>query len=135
MRDRKELIRSIGDKMIKLFILFVWLAMLVPEASAASPAFFRTVAPIQAICTRGGPEVIIEELLDKYNEKPVHAMQLTPTIQMYIAENRNQPSSTLFLHNSKVNQTCIFWAAEDYLRTIETESLPAKKPGGVEIES
>ena len=115
--------------MIKFLILSAWLMMLIPAADAEDPAFFRTVAPIQAICTMGGPETIINELLDNYNEKPVHALMVTPTIQMYIAENRNNPSSTLFLYNSKVNQTCIFWSAEDYLRTIETESLPAKSPG------
>ena len=54
-------------------------------------------------------------------------------IQMYITENRSNPSSTLLLHNKEVNKTCIFWSAEDYLRTIETESLPAKKPGDDKI--
>jgi len=121
--------------MIKVFILVVWLAMLVPQSVDASPTFFRTVAPIQALCVMGGPEPIIEELLDKYNEKPVHGVMLTSTIHMYITENCNNPSSTFFLHNSKVNQTCIFWSADACLKTIETESLPAKKPGGVDIES
>ena len=110
-------------------LLGVLLLLLPFSAQAVNPAFFRTVAPIQAICVQGGPEPIIEELLENYNEKPVHALMLTPTIQMYITENCNNPSSTLFLHNSKVNQTCIFWSAEDCLKTIETESLPAKMPG------
>ena len=109
-------------------LLGVLLLLLPFSAQALNPAFFRTVAPIQAICVMGGPEPIIEELLTKYNEKPVHALMLTPTIQMYITENCNNPTSTLFLHNSKVNQTCIFWSAEDCLKTIETESLPAKTP-------
>jgi hypothetical protein len=98
------------------------------NVNAEDPAFFRTIAPIQAICTMGGPGAIIEELLEKYNEKPVHALMVTPTIQMYIAQNCNNPSSTLFLYNSKVNQTCIFWSAEACLKSIETESLPAKMP-------
>ena len=48
--------------------------------------------------------------------------------EMYITENKNNPSSTVLLHNQDVNKTCIFWSAKDYLRTIETESLPAKQP-------
>jgi hypothetical protein len=74
----------------------------------------------------------MEELLNSYNERPVHAMDLRSQggvdIQMYITENKNNPSSSLLLHNRTVNQTCIFWTAEDTLKTIETESLPAKKP-------
>jgi len=121
---------------MKLIILLAWAALTFsPTADAESPTFFRTVAPIQALCVMGGPAPIIGELLTKYNEKPVHALMLTPTIQMYITENCNNPSSTLFLHNSKVNQTCIFWSAEDCLKTIETESLPAKKPEGMKLES
>ena len=115
--------------------LIIGLFFFTLSAQASNPAFFRTIAPIQALCVMGGPEPIIEELLDKYNEKPVHGVMLTPTIHMYITENCNNPSSTFFLHNSKVNQTCIFWSAEACLKTIETESLPAKKPGGVELES
>lgn len=113
---------------LKFIVLSLWLFFALSPAEAANPTFFRTVAPIQAVCTMGGPEEIIEELLDKYNEKPVHALMVTPTIQMYITENCNNPSATLFLHNRKVNQTCIFWSAEACLKTIETESLPAKKP-------
>ena len=96
---------------------------------AASP--FRTVIPMQVVCVQGGPEGMIKILLDKYNEKPVHAMDLSIEgipIQMYITENRNNPSSSVFLYSKKAGQTCIFWTAEDYLRTIETESLPAKSP-------
>ena len=74
-----------------------------------------------------------EQLLDDYNEKPVHAIDLSSSttsvnIQLYVTENKNNPSSTFILHNNNVNQSCIFWAAEDYLRTLETESLPAKVP-------
>tara|TARA_B100001123_G_scaffold78652_2_gene89295 strand:+ start:239 stop:595 length:357 start_codon:yes stop_codon:yes gene_type:complete len=110
------------------YLLGALLLLLPFSSSAESPTFFRTVAPIQALCVMGGPQPIIEELLSKYNEKPVHALMVTPTIQMYITENCNNPSSTLFLHNSRVNQTCIFWSANDCLNTIETESLPAKTP-------
>ena len=76
-----------------LGVLFLLLPL---STQAEDPTFFRTVAPIQAICTMGGPGDIIEELLEKYNEKPVHALMVTPTIQMYIAQNCNNPSSTLF---------------------------------------
>jgi hypothetical protein len=74
----------------------------------------------------------MEELLEGYNEKPVHAMDISTTsginIQMYITENKNNPTSTVLLHNQSVDKTCIFWSARDYLRTLETESLPAKTP-------
>ena len=47
---------------------------------------------------------------------------------MYITENKNNPTSTVLLHNKNVDKTCIFWSARDYLRTLEVESLPAKTP-------
>jgi len=101
-------------------------------AQAQIPGLYRTVVSLQVLCSRGGPALIMDELLKSYNEKPVHAMDLRSQggvdIQMYITENRNNPSSSLLLHNRTVNQTCIFWTAEDTLKTIETESLPAKKP-------
>ena len=106
-------------------------AFFVP-AQAQIPGLYRTVVTLQVLCSRGGPALITDELLKSYNEKPVHAMDLRSQggvdIQMYITENKNNPSSSLLLHNRKVNQTCIFWTAEDTLKTIETESLPAKKP-------
>ena len=105
-------------------------------AQAEKPNIFRTVVTLQVLCSHGGPEQLIEQLLDDYNEKPVHAMDLSSqsgtNIQMYITENKNNPSSSLLLHNRKVDKTCIFWTAEDYLRTVETESLPAKKPEDTE---
>jgi hypothetical protein len=95
---------------------------------------FKAVVSLQVLCSFGGPEILMKELLDGYNEKPVHAMDVsTPSglnIQMYITENRNNPSSTILMHNQSVNKTCIFWSANDYMRTIETESLPAKSPSG-----
>ena len=88
---------------------------------------------LQVLCTKGGPELLMRQLLNDYNEKPVHAIDLSSSmtnvnIQMYVTENKNNPSSTFILHNNGTATTCIFWAAEDYLRTLETESLPAKKP-------
>jgi hypothetical protein len=95
---------------------------------------FKAVVSLQVLCTLGGPEDFMDKLLDSYNEKPVHAMDIsTPTglnIQMYITENKNNPSSTVLLHNHNVNKTCIFWSAKDYMRTLEVESLPAKSPEG-----
>ena len=95
---------------------------------------YQTVVSLKVLCSNGGPELLMKELLDGYNEKPVHAMDISTTsginIQMYITENKNNPTSTVLLHNQGVNKTCIFWSARDYLRTIETESLPAKTPEG-----
>ena len=117
-------------------LLGVLLLAISLTAQAEKPNIFRTVVTLQVLCSHGGPEQLIEQLLDDYNEKPVHAMDLSSqggtNIQMYITENKNNPSSSLLLHNRKVDKTCIFWTAEDYLRTVETESLPAKKPEDME---
>jgi len=121
--------------MIKFFILVAWIAMFIPQVAQAEKAkVFKATVSIQVICSLGGPEILMKELLDNYNEKPVHAMNISTSsglnIVMYITENRNNPSSTVLLHNHNVNKTCIFWTAKDYIRTIETESLPAKSPTG-----
>ena len=120
---------------MKIIIFILWAAFAFsPDAKAEKDAIFRSVVSIQVLCTSGGPEILMKKLLDSYNEKPVHAMDIsTPSglnIQMYITENRNNPSSTVLLHNHNINKTCIFWSANDYVRTIETESLPAKLPKG-----
>ena len=95
---------------------------------------FKAVVSLQVLCTMGGPEELMKELLDSYNEKPVHAMDISTSsglnIQMYVTENKNNPSSTVLLHNQNVNKTCIFWSAKDTIKTLETESLPAKSPEG-----
>jgi hypothetical protein len=120
---------------VKLAILALWaIFMFADSAQAEKAKVFKAAVSIQVICSLGGPEILMKELLDNYNEKPVHAMDIsTPAglnIQMYITENKNNPSSTVLLHNHNVNKTCIFWTAKDYIRTIETESLPAKSPAG-----
>ena len=118
---------------IKIAILVLWAALTFPQtAEAENPKVFKAVVSLQVLCTFGGPEVLMKELLDGYNEKPVHGMDISTSsglnIQMYITENKNNPSSTVLLHNHGVNKTCIFWSAKDYIRTLETESLPAKSP-------
>ena len=119
---------------MKLILLILWAAMTFSTAAEAEkPDMFRTIVSLQVLCTKGSPELLMKQLLDDYNEKPVHAIDLSSSttsvnIQLYVTENKNNPSSTFILHNNNVNQSCIFWAAEDYLRTLETESLPAKKP-------
>ena len=119
--------------MIRFLTLAMCAAMLIPQvAEAEKPKMFKSVVSLQVLCTFGGPEILMKELLDGYNEKPVHAMDISTAtglnIQMYITENKNNPSSTVLLHNQNVNKTCIFWSAKDTLRTIDTESLPAKQP-------
>ena len=119
---------------MKRFALTFMLALsFISIAQAEKPDMFRTVVSLQVLCTNGSPALLMKQLLDDYNEKPVHAIDLSSSttsvnIQLYVTENKNNPSSTFILHNNNVNQSCIFWAAEDYLRTLETESLPAKKP-------
>ena len=102
------------------------------SAQAELQNVFKGIVSLQVLCTPGGPEELMEELLENYNEKPVHAMDIITisglNIQMYITENRNNPTSTVLLHNQNVDKTCIFWSAKDYLRTLEVDSLPAKTP-------
>ena len=104
------------------------------SAAAEKSNVFQAVVSLKVLCTLGGPEILMEELLNGYNERPVHAMDISTVtglnIQMYITENKNNPSSTVLLHNQNVDKTCIFWSAKDYIRTLETESLPAKSPEG-----
>ena len=119
---------------MKLILFVLWAALTFsPTAEAEEPKVFKAVVSIQVLCTLGGPEALMKKLLDSYNEKPIHAMDISTRsglkIQMYITENRNNPSSTVLMHNHNINKTCIFWSAHDYMRTIETESLPAKTPG------
>ena len=115
-------------------ILLIILAALAlsPAAAEEKPNIFKAVVSLQVLCTFGGPEELMEELLEGYNEKPVHGMDISTesglNIQMYITENKNKPSSTGLLHNQNVNKTCIFWSAKDTVKTIEPESLPAKTP-------
>jgi len=120
--------------MIKVLILSLWLSIIPQIAQAVNPNVFKAVVSLQVLCSLGGPEILMKELLDGYNEKPVHAMDIsTPTglnVQMYITENKNNPSSTILLHNQNANKTCIFWSASDTIRTLEVESLPAKNPEG-----
>ena len=117
----------------KIIISAFWFLLLVsPDSMAVNPKIFKSVVSLQVLCTSGGPEILMQELLDGYNEKPVHGMDISTdsglNIQMYITENKNNPSSTVLLHNQNVDKTCIFWSAQDTIKTIETESLPAKTP-------
>jgi len=102
------------------------------SAQAEELKAYQTVVSLKVLCTPGGPEALMEKLLEGYNEKPVHAMDISTisglNIQMYITENKNNPTSTVLLHNQNVDKTCIFWSARDYLKTLEVESLPAKMP-------
>ena len=121
--------------MIRFLTLAMCAAMLIPQViQAEEKKVFQAVVSLKVLCTLGGPETLMEELLNGYNEKPVHAMDISTVtglnIQMYITENKNNPSSTVLLHNQNVDKTCIFWSAKDYIRTLETESLPAKTPEG-----
>ncbi len=118
---------------MKLLIFALWAMFLFSaNAQAVNPGVFQTTVSLKVLCSNGGPELLMQELLDGYNEKPVHAMDISTVtglnIQMYITENKNNPTSTILLHNQNVNKTCIFWSARDYLRTLEVESLPAKMP-------
>ena len=119
--------------MIKFFVLAVWIAMLIPQAADAVKAEpYATVVPMQVLCTKGGPEYLILELMEKYNEVPAYTMEITVDrplpLFMIITENKNNPSSTIILGNPNLNMSCIFMTAKDSLVPTEAKSLPAKQP-------
>ena len=122
---------AIGGTIMKA-LLGALLLVVSLSTQAEELKVYQTVVSLKVLCTSGGPEILMEKLLEGYNEKPVHAMDISTTsginIQMYITENKNNPTSTILLHNQSVDKTCIFWSARDYLRTLEVESLPARTP-------
>ena len=93
---------------------------------------YATVVPMQVLCTKGGPEYLILELMEKYNEVPAYTMQISVNkplpLFMIITENKNNPSSTIILGNPNLNMSCVFMTAKDSLLATEAESLPAKQP-------
>jgi len=99
-------------------------------AAGAKIQPFTQVIPMQVLCTKGGPEYLILELLEKYNEVPAYTMQVSVDrplpLFMIITENKNNPSSTILLGNPNLNISCIFMTSEDTLLSTEAESLPAK---------
>ena len=119
--------------MIKFFVLAVWIAMLIPQAAdAAKEKPFAQIVPMQVLCTKGGPEYLILELMEKYNEVPAYTMQISVDhplpLAMIITENKNNPSSTVILANPNLGMSCIFMTSKDSLLATEAESLPAKQP-------
>ena len=119
--------------MIKFFVLAVWIAMLIPQAAdAAKENPFAQIVPMQVLCTKGGPEYLILELMEKYNEVPAYTMQISVDhplpLAMIITENKNNPSSTVLLANPNLGVSCIFMTAKDSLLATEAKSLPAKQP-------
>lgn len=119
--------------MIKFFVLAVWIAMLIPQAAdAAKEKPFAQIVPMQVLCTKGGPEYLILELMEKYNEVPAYTMQISVDhplpLAMIITENKNNPSSTVILANPNLGVSCIFMTAKDSLLATEAKSLPAKQP-------
>ncbi len=119
--------------MIKFFVLAVWIAMLIPQAAdAVENKPFAQIVPMQVLCTKGGPEYLILELMDKYNEVPAYTMSISVDhplpLAMIITENKNNPSSTVILANPNLGVSCIFMTSKDSLLATEAKSLPAKQP-------
>jgi hypothetical protein len=111
-------------------ILIAVLMMFSCSAAAIKP--FAQVVPMQVLCTKGGPEYLILELMEKYNEVPAYTMSISVDrplpLAMIITENKNNPSSTVILANPNLGMSCIFMTAKDSLLATEAESLPAKQP-------
>ena len=117
---------------LKFLVLSLWLVItLVPEEAAASNPFAQIV-PMQVLCTKGGPEYLILELMEKYNEVPAYTMEISVDhplpLAMIITENKNNPTSTVILANPNLGVSCIFMTAKDALLATEAQSLPAKQP-------
>ena len=116
---------------IKIAIIALWaIFMVTEEAKAAKP--FSQVVPMQVLCSKGGPEYLILELMEKYNEVPAYTMEITVDrplpLAMIITENKNNPTSTVILANPNLGVSCIFMTAKDALLATEAQSLPAKQP-------
>ena len=117
----------------KVIISVLWFLFLVtPEAQAVKDKPFAQIVPMQVLCTKGGPEYLILELMEKYNEVPAYTMQISVDhplpLAMIITENKNNPSSTVILANPNLDMSCIFMTSKDSLLATEAESLPAKQP-------
>ena len=116
---------------LKIVVIALWaIFMITEEAKATKP--FAQVVPMQVLCTKGGPEYLILELMEKYNEVPAYTMEISVDhplpLAMIITENKNNPSSTVILANPNLGISCIFMTAKDALLATEAESLPAKQP-------
>ena len=117
---------------MKILIFLAWAAITFfpgSEAVAAKDKPFAQVVPMQVLCTKGGPEYLILELMEKYNEVPAYTMEISVDhplpLAMIITENKNNPSSTVILANPNLNMSCIFMTSKDSLLATEAESLPA----------
>ena len=101
-------------------------------AIASKDKPFAQIVPMQVLCSKGGPEYLILELMEKYNEVPAYTMQISVDhplpLAMIITENKNNPSSTVILANPNLGMSCIFMTAKDSLLATAAESLPAKQP-------
>jgi hypothetical protein len=68
--------------------------------------------------------------MEKYNEVPAHALQISTDkaipLTMIIAENKNNPTSTVIMVNPNLDISCVFMTSKDTLRSTNAESLPAK---------
>lgn len=116
---------------MKAAIIILWaLFTFGSEAQASKP--FAQVVSMQVLCTKGGPEYLILELMEKYNEVPAYTMEITVDrplpLAMIITENKNNPTSTVILANPNLGISCVFMTAKDALMATEAQSLPAKQP-------
>jgi len=117
---------------MKIVILALWAIFSFGtsnETHATQP--FAQIIPMKVLCTEGGPEYLILELMEKYNEVPAYTMSISvdrPTpLGMIITENKNNPSSTIIIVNPNLGVSCIFMTSKDVMLSTEAESLPAKE--------
>jgi hypothetical protein len=113
-------------------ILAVMLALFSISSIAGKDQPFSQIIPMKVLCTEGGPEYLILELMERYNEVPAYVMEISVdkplSLGMIITENKNNPSSTIIMTNPNIGVSCIFMTAKDVVRPTGAESLPAKEP-------
>jgi hypothetical protein len=126
---------------IKSIILAAALAAFFsPTGQAIEP--YAQMIPMRVLCVDGGPEPLLIQLLENYNEVPRYSMEIkvqTPyPVGLIITENQNngdKGSSTILMVNANLNVSCVFFTSLDTLKDNEAESLPAKVPAQGETDA
>lgn len=113
-----------------------------PPGQAIEP--YAQMIPMRVLCVNGGPEPLLMQLMDNYNEVPRYSMEIKVQtgypVGLIITENQNngsdgQGSSTILMVNANLGMSCVFFTAQDVLEDNEAESLPAKEPAKGETDA
>jgi|6_EtaG_2_1085325.scaffolds.fasta_scaffold03150_3 hypothetical protein len=126
---------------IKAIILGAALAAFfstIGQATVPPPSLmpYAEIIPMRVLCVNGGPEPLLLRLMNTFSEVPKYSMEVSVgaphQIGLIIAENKNNPSSTIVLVNPNLNdglgKSCIFFTSKDYLKDNGAQSLEKKVP-------